>query len=90
MTPPELFDAVDSVTAGRRHRWPHGRQPVLWLTSETVTIGTRTWTAGHTARRDGHDAHGFTVRQCAQMRAALLPVLASYGTPLEAYTRHLC
>lgn len=89
-SPAELFDACDAATAGRPAGWCRGRMPVLWLTSPAVTVAGRTWHARHRRHRDGQLEHGYTVRQATQIRAALLPVLASYEGPLTAITRHVC
>lgn len=86
----ELFDAADAAAAGRPSAWWKRQPPVLWLTAPEVTVGGRTWKARHHGQRDGLDVHGFTPRQCARIRDALLPVLAGYGTGLENIARSLC
>jgi uncharacterized membrane protein YccC len=87
----ELYDACDAAAAGRPAGWrPWPQPPVLWLTSQTVTVGERTWRARHHDQRDDRAVHGFTARQCDQISRALLPVLECYGTPLESITRHMC
>lgn len=84
MQPGVLFDACDAATAGRP-RWRGRRRPVLWLTSSTVIVGRRTWTAHH-HRPDG--SHGYTVAQCRAIQAALLTVLASYAGEAETAVTH--
>lgn len=86
----ELFDAADAAAAARPAAWWNRQPPVLWLSGPVVTVGERTWKARHHGQRDGQDVHGFTPRQCAQIRKALLPVLKLYGTPLEDIARGLC
>lgn len=79
----ELFDACDAATAGRP-RWRGRRTAVLWLTSDTVTVGQRTWTA---RRHRPGGTHGYTVGQCRAIRAALLPALAAYAGETPGITR---
>jgi hypothetical protein len=90
MNAPELFDAADAAAAGRPAAWWAKQPPVLWLTSEIVQVGDRKWRARHHADRDGAPVHGYTPRQCTQIRDALLPVLAAFETRLAAHARNIC
>jgi hypothetical protein len=87
--PRVLYDAADAASAGRRTAWWPG-PPVLWLTSPAVQVGGKTWRARHHGQRDGGEVHGYTPRQCDQIRRALLPVLAEMAAPLEDQTRRFC
>jgi hypothetical protein len=85
----ELFDAAGAACTGRAIAWWARQPPVLWLTSDAVTVAGRSWHARHHAVRDGRPVHGFTPRQAAQIRQALLPVLAEPAGLLAEYTRHM-
>jgi hypothetical protein len=84
--PSELFDACAEASAPGP-RWRHGKL-VLWLMSPAIQVAGRTWQARgakHTAGSTGVIVHGYSARQCAQVAAALLPVMAASAAEAERH-----
>lgn len=82
-SPGELYDAC-AQGAPLGPRWRRGK-PVLWLDGPYVQVGRKTWRPRRARpSADGTGTvYGYDARQCAQVTAALLPVMGKHRELME-------